>query len=114
MRILKIKKDPETIDIRKLKSFDSIAFLEELKSKSFDAIKDLTRKPNEIWPIWKSFFLDVQNKHAPSAKIRVKGNNLPYMTTELRRLILQRDFLQNKANKTGSKLPKAGISGADS
>ena len=31
MRILKIKKDPKTIDIRKLKSFDSVAFLEELK-----------------------------------------------------------------------------------
>ena len=51
MRIPKKKKDPETIDIRKLKSFDSIAFLEELKSKNFGAIKDLTRKPNEIWPI---------------------------------------------------------------
>ena len=48
MRIPKIKKDPETIDIRKLKSFDSIASLEELKSKNFDAIKDITRKPNEM------------------------------------------------------------------
>ena len=33
MRIPKIKKDPKTIDIRKLKSFDSVAFLEELKLK---------------------------------------------------------------------------------
>ena len=31
MRILKIKKDPKTVDICKLKSFDSVAFLEELK-----------------------------------------------------------------------------------
>ena len=102
MRIPKIKKDPETIDIRKLKSFDSIAFLEELKSKKFDAIKDITRKPNEMWVIWKSFFLDVLNKHAPLAKIKVKGNNLPYVTTEVRRLIRQRDFPRKKANETGS------------
>ena len=84
MRIPKIKKDPETIDIRKLKSFDSIAFLEELKSKYFDAIKDITRKPNEMWVIWKSLCLDVLNKHALLSKIRVKGNNLPYVTTEVR------------------------------
>ena len=40
MRISKIKKDPETINIRKHKSFDSIAFLEELKSKKVDAINN--------------------------------------------------------------------------
>ena len=33
MRIPKIKKDPKISDISKLKSFDSVAFLEELKSK---------------------------------------------------------------------------------
>ena len=42
------------------------------------------------------------NKHAPLAKIRVKGNNLPYVTTEVRRPIRQRDFLRKEANKTGS------------
>ena len=31
MIIPKIKKDPKTFDIRKLKSFDSVSFLEELK-----------------------------------------------------------------------------------
>ena len=48
-----------------------------------------------------SFFLDVLNKHA-QAKIRVKGNNLPYVTTEVRGLIRQSEFLQKKAKKTGS------------
>ena len=55
-----------------------------------------------MWAIWKSFFPDVLNKHAPLAKIRVKGNNLPYVTTQARRLIRQRDFLWKKANKPGS------------
>ena len=59
MRIPKIKKDPKTIDIRELKSFDDVAFLEELKLKKIDTIKDITRKPNEMWAIWNSFFLDV-------------------------------------------------------
>ena len=69
MKMPKIMKDPETIDIRKLKSFDSTAFLEELKSKNFYAIKDITRKPNKMWVIWKSFFLDVLNKHAPQQRL---------------------------------------------
>ena len=34
MRIPKLKKDPKTINIHKLKSFDSIACLEELSKKS--------------------------------------------------------------------------------
>ena len=55
-----------------------------------------------MWAIWKSFFLDVLNKHAPLAKIKVKENSLPYVTTEVRRLIRQREFLQKKASKTGS------------
>ena len=59
-----------------------------------------------MWAIWKSFFLDVLNKHVPLAKIRVKGNNLPYVTTEVRRLMRQRDFLRKKDNKTGSKYPR--------
>ena len=50
MRIPKMKKDPKTINIRKLKSFDSVAFLEELKSNHFDAIKDITKKQMRCGP----------------------------------------------------------------
>ena len=48
-------------------------------------------------------FLDVLSKHAPLTKIEVKGNNLPYIDSETRRLIRQRDYLKKKANQTGSK-----------
>ena len=57
-------------------------------------MKDITRKSNEMWVIWKSFFLDVLNKHAPLAKIRVKGNNLPFVTTEVSLIPLQQDHGQ--------------------
>ena len=36
--------------------------------------------------------------------IRVKGNRLPYVTSELRKMIRQRDYLRGKANKTGSRI----------
>ena len=46
----------------------------------------------------KLFFLDVLNKHAPIDNIKIKGNNLPYITAEVRQLARERDFLRKKQN----------------
>ena len=46
--------------------------------------------------------IDVLNKHAPVTDMKIKGNNLPYINSEARLLIRQRDYLRGKANKTGS------------
>ena len=49
------------------------------------------------------FPLSILNKHAPIKTIRVRGNNLPYVTAEVKSLMRQRDYLWRNANKTGSK-----------
>ena len=67
-----------------------------------DKIKSISKDANEMWILWKAFFLDILNKHAPIVSIKVKGNNIPYVTTELKSMIRQRDYLRAKANKTGS------------
>ena len=54
-----------------------------------------------MWFIWKQFHLDVLNKHAPVANLRIKGNSLPYITAEARAMIKQRDYLRAQ---TGSKI----------
>ena len=78
-------------------------FLEDIKQIPFDQIQDLCDKyANERWQIWKEFFLDCLNKHAPVINIKVKGNALPYVTYEIRSLIKTRDHLKSKAVKTGS------------
>ena len=47
--------------------------------------------------------MDILDKHAPVTRIKVKGNSLPYVTSELKALIRTRDYLRAKlANKTGS------------
>ena len=33
----------------------------------------------------KHFFLDILNKHAPIINIQVKGNKIPYVTSELKK-----------------------------
>ena len=83
--------------------FDLDAFKSDLQGVHFDEIKSLSSDPNEMWLIWKTLFLDVLNKHAPITNIKIKGNNLPYITAEVRQLARQRDYLLKKANKTGSK-----------
>ena len=48
-------------------------------------------------------FLDLLDKHAPITKIKLKVNNLPYVTLEMRRLTRTRDHLKIKANQSASK-----------
>ena len=56
-----------------------------------------------MWFLWKTMFLDVLNKHAPVDSIKIIGNHLPYITSEVRQMARQSDFLRKKANQAGSK-----------
>ena len=94
---------PKIVETRRYGKFDGEQFRNDLQSMPFDEIKNITAEPNEMWAMWKKFLLDVLNKHTPSTKIKVKGNNLPYIDSETRRLIRQQDYLKKKANQTGSK-----------
>ena len=67
----------------------------------FDEIKNISHDANEMWTLWKSFFSDILNKHAPITYVQVKGNKIPYVTSELKAMIRQRDYLRAKANKIG-------------
>ena len=44
------------------------------------------------------------NKYAPITNIQVKGNKIPYVTSELKAMVRQRDYLRAEANKTGSSM----------
>ena len=89
MRIPRSKGISKRVTIRKFKNFDLPAFRSELNKINFNHIKTLTSDPNEMWMFWKTFFLDVLNKHAPIDNIKIKGNNLLYITAEVRQLARQ-------------------------
>ena len=103
MRMPKMRREPKTVTVRKCRRSDLDAFKSDLQGVHFDEIKSLSSDPNEMWLIWKTLSSDVLNKHAPITNIKIKGNNLPYITPEVRQLARQRDYLRKKANKTGSK-----------
>ena len=78
-----------------------VDFQSDLKEIPMEFIKFVSKNVNEVWLRWKAFFLDILEKHAPVTKIKVKGNSLSYVTSELRALIKTRDYLRAKAKKTG-------------
>ena len=46
-----------------------------------------------MWMIWKTFFTDLLDKHAPMSNIQIRGDTLRYITSDIRKLIRQRDYL---------------------
>ena len=103
MRVPRIKKQPKITKVRKFQKFDSESFLKDLVALNLNEIKNITTDPNHMWLLWKKMFLDLLDKHASITEIKLKGNNLPYITLEMRRLIRTRDHLKKKANQSGSK-----------
>ena len=104
MRVPKLKAPNKVLDIRNYKRFDLKAFQNDIKNKPFGYMKAVSKDVNELWELWKTFCLDIIEKHAPMIQIRVKGNRLLYVTSELRKMIRQQDDLRGKANKTGSRI----------
>ena len=103
MRLTHIKRDPKVIETRKYNHFDSTAFLTDLKAAPFNEINRFTNSPSEMWTIWKTLYLNILNKHAPVTKIKIKGNNVPCITSKVRRMITKRDYPRKKVNETGLK-----------
>ena len=104
MKIPKLKAPSKVLNIRKYERFDLKAFQNDIKTIPFDNMKEVSKDVNELWEMCKTFVLDIIEKHAPMIQIRVKWNRLPYVTSELRKMIRQRDYLRGKANKTGSRI----------
>ena len=49
-------------------------------------------------------FESVLDAHTPRKKRTIRGNQKPYITKALRKAIMVRSFLKNRANKTGNPL----------
>ena len=103
MRIPRSKKHPKIRKARKFQHFDNHLFLKDLEALNLDEIKNITKDPVKMWPLWRNLFLGVLDQHAPITEIKTRGSNLPYVTLEMRQLIRTIDHLKKKANQTGSK-----------
>ena len=94
---------PKYITTRQFKNFKADKFREELKNISWDTSLTNNRNPNDMWIKWKETFLTIANKHAPIKTRRVRNKDSPWLTAQIRRLIIGRDRLKKQAIKTGNK-----------
>ena len=92
-RIPKIKKDPKIVTVRSTKNLNNDTLIKDLNKLPSELMRASADNPNDLWSSWKSFFLDILNKHAPVKTIRVIGNKLPYVTAEVKSMMRQRESL---------------------
>ena len=103
MRVSKPHKlPPKILNVRNFRKLYKVAFQLDIEKIPTEQITFVSKDVNEMWLLWNTFFLDILIKHAPITNIKVKSNHLPYVKSELRGLIRQRDYFRAKANKSGS------------
>ena len=88
------------IATRSFKNFNSSFFIQELQSLPWGDIEFLD-SPDEMWDVWKQLFTSVANKHAPLKTKRVRHKVSPWLTPDLKGMIIKRNNLKKKAVRSG-------------
>ena len=96
-KIRHFQKNDDFVEIRNMKNFNENNFVNELLNQHWECIYFFGKDPNHMWEIWKELFLEVLNKHAPLQHKKTKPSKVPWITTEIRSLINERDKLKRKA-----------------
>ena len=63
-KLVPSKGQRKCIEIRNFKNFNERLFLADLSTIPWEYIKQFNN-PNDCWQVWKSFFMEVLNRHAP-------------------------------------------------
>ena len=90
-----------TIEYTFYKHYSKEAFLADLRNvdwNSVDEIPDINTAVN----YWNKLFSDVAERHAPTKRTRIKGCHVPWMTSELKTSMQERDRCFCKATKSNS------------
>ena len=98
-----LKHKPTVREVRDYKLFNSDGFLWDLAKMPWHDINQYSN-PNECWRVWKSFFNDTLNMHAPIQHKRVNGNSVPWITPEIKCMMRNRDYHKKYAIKHDSRL----------
>ena len=92
-----IKKQEHTVEIRNMKNFNEEKFIAELSKQEWEYVYFFADDPNVMWEIWKKIFLEVLDKHAPLQHKKLRSKKVPWITNNIKKLIIQGDKLKRKA-----------------
>ena len=94
------RKQPKIINTRQFKHYNVEAYKQDLAKILQNQPQDCD--PNTLWKEWKEKFLLVADMHALPVTRRVWSEHAPWLTSEMKRKIYDRDFLKKKSVKTVS------------
>ena len=95
------RKQPKIINTRQFKRYNLELFKHDLAKILENQPQD--NDPNTLWEDWKTKFLLVADIHAPPiAKRCGVSMHAPWLTSEIKKKIYDKDFLKKKSIKTGS------------
>ena len=89
------KSPPHIVHYRSYRNFSVDNFRRDISKSLMDNVT------GGDFDLFNSIFEKVLDAHAPKKKRTIRGNQKPHLTKTLRKAIMRRSFLKNKANTTG-------------
>ena len=99
-KISVIKKQENIVEMRNMKNFNEEKFVAELLKQHWEQVYFFAEDPNDMWEIWKKIFVEVLDKHAPLQCKKIRSKKVPWITSDIKKLINTRDKLKRKAIST--------------
>ena len=93
------KASPKLIPVRNYKGVDIVKIKDDLDSVPWHIISVFDDVDDSLW-CWQHLFKNVISDHVVTRKVKVRSNNQPWMTGEVRKMINNRDKLLLKARST--------------
>jgi hypothetical protein len=92
-----------------MKKFSEEKFLHDLGTQSWEHVYFFADNPSTIWEIWKDFFLQVLDKHAPLQSKKIKSKRSPWIIRKAIITKLETDLENYKKarNETNTRLRQA-------
>ncbi len=96
-KISVVKKQENTVEIRNMKNFDEDKFVTELLKQHWEYVYFFAEDPNSMWEIWEK----ILNRHAPLQPKKIRSKKVPWISSDIKKLINTRDKLKREAILTG-------------
>ena len=88
-------KGHSTISYRNFQNFNRESFRNDITQQDWSC--NGSEDPNVLWTDWKTKFLDIVNLHAPLRTRRTRANKAPWINSELKKGMRDRDAAKRKA-----------------
>ena len=94
------------ITYRNFRKFNVESFRNDITCNYWDHVYNLSNPNDMLWE-WKKSFLEIVDEQAPLRKARVRGRGSPWITSELKKQMNERDILKIKAIKSNDPVARA-------